>query len=185
MEVINRIDQLVVGFIDSNMRSPWMDKIIPVITSMGGFLIWFIIAVIFMFFKKYRKYGIAILITLAVCSILGDLIIKNIVRRIRPCNVYGDLIMLVAKPSTYSFPSGHSMKSFASAVIVSKANKKFAVPSFILAFATAFSRIYLYVHYFTDTVVGAILGIICALCINKIFVENTRFGGFFKKRYKF
>lgn len=174
LEFINRIDEIIITFIEKNMHCTWMDTIIPVITSLGGFIIWFIIAIIFMFFKRYRKYGIVILITVGVCALLGDVFIKHIVRRIRPCYVYENLNMLVQMPSTYSFPSGHSMKSFASAVIVSKADKKFMIPSFIVAFATAFSRVYLYVHYFSDVFVGSILGIICALCIHKLLIENIK-----------
>lgn len=175
------IDRSIITFIESNMHTSWLDKIFLIITSLGGFIIWFIIAIVFMFFKKYRKYGIIILITVCVCALLGDVFIKHIVRRIRPCNVYENLNMLVPIPSTYSFPSGHSMKSFASAVIVSKANKKFMIPSFLLAFLTAFSRAYLYVHYFTDVFAGSILGIICALFIHKILIENTKVSEFLEK----
>ena len=48
--------------------------------------------------------------------------------------------------------------------------KKLAWPSLVLAVLIAFSRMYLYVHYPTDILGGALVGILCGL-IGKWFIN--------------
>ncbi len=180
--IINAIDNSIISIIENSMHSYMLDNIMPVITHLGGILIWIVIAVIFILTKKYRKYGVVLLVTLGACIVLGDLCIKPIVKRIRPCNVYDALNLIISAPTGYSFPSGHSMRSFAAAVILLKANKKIGIPAFILAFLTAISRVYLYAHYFTDVFVGALLGILCALCIYKLLIENDKVNKFLENK---
>ena len=83
------------------------------------------------------------------------------------------LLMLVEKPSDFSFPSGHSMCSivfygfliyivnkFIKNVYIRKVINIFLV---LLMFLIPFSRLYLGVHFFTDVVAGVILGVVCLL----------------------
>ncbi len=63
---------------------------------------------------------------------------------------------------SFSFPSGHTSSSFAAAMAVTLAskNRKISVPAFILAALIGFSRIYVYVHFCTDVLAGAALGLV-------------------------
>lgn len=67
---------------------------------------------------------------------------------------------VVHMPTSWSFPSGHTSSSFAFATAVFANNKKWGIGAFILAAAIGFSRIYLGVHYFTDVLAGAVLGVV-------------------------
>lgn len=86
-------------------------------------------------------------------------LIKQIVKRPRPF-VQNISITPVYRPGGYSFPSGHSSSSFATATAVSMAYPKWYViaPAYLWAGATGYSRMYLGVHYPTDVATGAVLG---------------------------
>ena len=100
-------------------------------------------------------------IALLLCAIVGNLTLKPLVARIRPFNSK-PLIdgLLIKEPLDYSFPSGHTMCSFAPAVVLYYMNKKAGICAVILSTLIGFSRLYLYVHYPSDVASGAVIGII-------------------------
>ena len=77
-EYINLIDISILRFIREYFSSPLMDSIMIFITNLGdrGF-IWIIIGIILLISKKYRKIGLAMLIALAVTSLIGEVFIKG------------------------------------------------------------------------------------------------------------
>lgn len=168
------IDNGIIGVMQNNVQNSLFDKIMPFITAIGGLEIWLVIAFALICTKKYRKQGIVLIVSLGVCIVLGSLCIKPLVKRIRPCDAYDYLTLITSRPTGYSFPSGHSMRSFAAAMVLFMTNKKFGIPAFVLAFLTAFSRVYLYAHYFTDTFVGGILGMACAIVVYKVLIKNKQ-----------
>lgn len=85
--------------------------------------------------------------------------IKPIVARTRPYEVNSAVSLLISKPIDYSFPSGHTAISFTIvSVLYFFRMKKYWIITFVLACLIAFSRMYLYVHYPTDVLAGAIVG---------------------------
>lgn len=56
--------------------------------------------------------------------IINNLILKNLVARMRPYEIINGLIPLIRKPTDYSFPSGHTASSFA-AVLESVISQKY------------------------------------------------------------
>lgn len=96
---------------------------------------------------------------LACCAVIGNLILKNLVARSRPFFFNTAVDLLISVPTDYSFPSGHTMSSFTAAVILYHADKRLGIPALILAFLIAFSRLYLYVHFPSDVIAGALIGI--------------------------
>lgn len=160
LEAIQNVDQQILDFIQNNMRSEWLDKIMVFFSFLGnGGLIWIVLAVLLLGFRKYRKTGLTMGFALLIGLFVGNLILKNLVARARPCDVQPIVDMLIARPSDYSFPSGHTLSSFECAIVLFCNKKSWGVPALILASLIAFSRMYLYVHYPTDILSGLLIGI--------------------------
>lgn len=159
----------VLDFIQLNLRSPLLDKLMVIFTYLGsaGF-IWILIALILFVSNKSKKYGIAMMVSLLLCLIIGNITLKPIVDRIRPCDVNTAINLLIKHPTDASFPSGHTMSSFAAAVSLLYYDKKKGLLALILATIISFSRLYLYVHYPTDILAGIIIGIIIAIVSQKL-----------------
>lgn len=143
-----------------------LDGVLTFITHLGDAgIIWIVIAVLCLFFKKTRKTGICMGIALVMGLIIGNLILKNVIARERPytyelaCMTADKVKELISLPHDYSFPSGHTQASFAAATAIFMYSKKYGLFAYILAALIAFSRMYLYVHFPTDIIGGMLLGI--------------------------
>ncbi len=133
-------------------------------------MVWIVISIILICFKKTRYCGFAILLAMGIDTLITEFTLKNIICRVRPCN-YNDLKisidMLVSRPDSYGFPSNHSASAFAAAtaLLVTLKKKRWAILGYILATAIALSRLYVFVHFPSDVLVGAIVGSLIALLV--------------------
>lgn len=184
IETITQIDFSVLDFIQENLKCGFMDWLMVLLSRLGeGGIIWFAIAIPMLFFKKSRTCGVVMILSMGVTLLLGEFVLKNLVGRVRPCNVNTQIEMLINRPSSYSFPSGHTSSSFASATTIFQWNKKAGILALVLAFLVAFSRLYNYVHFPTDVIAGAVFGILASILVYYIFrkyqfdnkLENLRF----------
>lgn len=167
-EAIQSFDFAVLDGIQS-IRNEFLDFIMPLITWFGEYGIFFIlIGIIMLFFKKYRLCGIATLGSLLTGVLVGNVLLKHLVMRDRPCWINETVDMLIAVPHDYSFPSGHTTACFTAATVIFLHDKRLGIPAYIIAVAVAFSRMYLYVHFPTDIIAGMILGIGIAIGINAL-----------------
>ncbi|MFR1832308.1 MAG: phosphatase PAP2 family protein [Lachnospiraceae bacterium] len=149
-------------------RSPGLDEFMTAITFLGdGGWFWIALGAVLLAVPKTRKTGAAVLISLAVGFILGNLILKNAVARQRPCWLDQAVPLLIKSPTDYSFPSGHSLASFEGAVSIFLYHKKWGIAAVILAVLIACSRMYLFVHFPSDVLAGSLLGILIAVLVHK------------------
>lgn len=90
--------------------------------------------------------------------------------RKRPFVTYPDLITKKSEAGSPSFPSGHTSQAFATATSLSLAYPKWYViaPSLLWAGAVGYSRMELGVHYPSDVLVGALIGIGSSFLMYKI-----------------
>ncbi len=95
-------------------------------------------------------------------------VLKEAFDRPRPETADPSLVAAVATPSNPSFPSGHALTAFATAVVVSALHPRLRWPALALAALVALSRVYLGVHYALDVVAGAALGIAIGLVVVRV-----------------
>ena len=157
-----------------DLHTPLLDKIMLFFTKMGNIgLPWLAVAVILPFFKKTRPCGIAILLSLLLKEIIGNLALKNLIARERPCWIDPSVPLLISAPSSYSFPSGHTFDGFAASVSLFLYNKKAGIAAIIVAAAIAFSRMYLFVHFPTDVLASVVLGILVAVFVHRLVETHS------------
>ena len=130
-------------------------------------------------FKRTRKIGGTIILSIAIGFVISNVLLKNIVQRVRPFQANSQFELWWAGSnghyeSGYSFPSGHVTASMAFAMAVMlTTNKKYNWPIMFLPLIMASSRIYLMVHYFSDCfggfAVGFVSGILAYVILNWIY----------------
>ncbi len=170
--MITEIDFKILDAIQT-VANPVLDAFFVFVTHLGDKgIVWIAAAVIMLCFKKTRKCGIMLGAVLILGTLVGNIALKNIIARPRPFVQNPEMLkeLLIAAPHGYSCPSGHTLSSIGSAFVIFLNNKKTGIPALILAVLIAFSRMYLYVHFFTDILLGAALGVALAYLV--YFVVN-------------
>lgn len=176
MNAIYEFDYAVLNGIQS-IRCGFLDGFLSFITHLcdAGWM-WIALAVVFLCFKKTRKMGAVVAVALIIGLVTVNLGIKPLVGRVRPFanELYAALIAVrepLVSVHDASFPSGHTLASFEGAMGIFLFNKKWGAAALGLAVLIGFSRLYLYVHYFTDVLVGALLGVLYAVAA--YFIVNA------------
>ena len=165
------------------LHTPFLDKIMVFITRLGDAgIIWIMLSIVLLLIPKTRKSGAVMVVALVVDVLLCNIVLKNLVARTRPYDVNTGVHLLVAKLHDYSFPSGHTAAAFASVTALYLAGeKKLWKPVLVLACLIGISRLYLYVHYPTDVLGGALAGAISGYLgyrfIQAIFYRIKQEGG--------
>lgn len=168
MDIITQIDFTVLQFIQQNFRMPFTDFFFPLITAAGNYgFIWILIGCFLLLNKSTRPWGLRLLFALLLTTLTGEFTLKLLVKRLRPCNQLPIDSMLLPAPASFSCPSGHSAASFAAAYVIYRLNRRYGVAAYSLAFLIAFSRLFLYVHFPSDVILGALLGSFWAWAICK------------------
>lgn len=174
-EWIQNLDWTILHWIRDTLQCGVLDFLMPKITALGnGGAVWIVVAGALTISQKYRKYGIAMLAALSAGVLVGNVCLKHLIARSRPCWLE-NVPLLIANPTDYSFPSGHTLSSVIGATVLTRANRKFGLIAIPLAALIAASRLYLYVHFPSDVLAAAVLGIAIglAVCLAGNKVWNT------------
>lgn len=164
MDALNQFEIGILDFIQNTFSCKFLDWFFVAVTSLSDKgIFWILLAVVLLCFKKTRKIGACLGVALVLGEIFGNQILKNIFERPRPYTVNPDANVIINKLSSFSFPSGHSRCAVECAVAIFANNKKWGAAAIVLAVLTCFSRLYLYMHYPTDVLAGACLGVIDGL----------------------
>jgi undecaprenyl-diphosphatase len=168
-ENIQVTDFMILDWIQTHLRCGWLDWLMPKITMLGeAGILWIVIALLFLWRKPWRKCGLKLFVSLLICLVLGLVLLKNMIARPRPCWINTDIELLVSVPGDYSFPSGHTWSGISSALIILMDNRRRGIAAMIMAVVIAFSRLYLYVHFPSDVLAGAVFGVLMALLTEKV-----------------
>lgn len=163
IDTIQNFDASALMYIQDFIRLPFLNAIMVFFSTIGNLgLLWIALGLVLLFPKRTRRGGLDMLICLALAYIINDLVIKEIFARTRPYETIDELKTLVSPLSSYSFPSGHSVSSFASAMALTLAFGKKGAWAYIPASLIAFSRCYVGVHYPSDVLAGMLVGTLVA-----------------------
>ena len=157
---VNRITAFDSAFIFISHSAPIIVGCIPLAFIILGFI------------KKKKKIWVRGLMIAAPYLLAGLIlnIIKTLVERPRPFTSYS-FIQKLSNGGSSSFPSGHTSDAFSIAMIVSLffPKAKVVIPMFIWAVLVGYSRMDLGVHYPTDVLGGAIIGVGSSLFCHWLF----------------
>ena len=151
------------------IRTPFLDRIMALLSTLGNAgILWIVTGVVLCISKKYRRGGMQML-SAELLSFIGNLIIKTLVNRLRPCQIDETVSLIVMIPFDSSFPSGHTLNGITAAVTLIFVDKRIGIPALVLAILIAFSRMYNFMHFPTDVLAGALLGVVSAVFMNYVF----------------
>lgn len=185
-----QIEFQILDFIQDFLKTDFGDVVMPAITRLGNQgSIWILLTIILLLIPKTRNAGIIVAGALLLEFFLCNGILKPLVARTRPYDIRTDVLVIINKPKDFSFPSGHTGISFAAASALYFCAKRAGQEAFdfsgltwlwkiagVLALLIAFSRLYLYVHFPTDVLGGAVLGIFCGW-LSSLLIERVRIIG--------
>lgn len=171
----------ILDWIAAHCHSAWMDVLMPAVTRLGDSgVLWICLGLaLLLLSRNSRSTGFQVLVALLLSLLVCNLCLKNAVGRIRPCDLSAAVDLLIPRPGDPSFPSGHTSASFAAAVVLLLTKWRGRWVTLALAILIAFSRLYLYVHFPTDVLGGAIVGTLCgvlAVVLWRKGLARTAFG---------
>jgi membrane-associated phospholipid phosphatase len=165
---------------------PLADALAPYFTDLGNGWTTVALAVILLFFNYARALLMGIVY--AVTSISAQ-IIKHIFDAPRPKLYFQNqlahihFVKGVDMLSLYSFPSGHTVTAFSTALLVTYwcKNKLWGLPLLFVAITVGYSRMYLSEHFFEDVTAGSAIGVVITVFLirwlyNKQFLHSAKWG---------
>ena len=174
MDIILALDQSILEYIRAHFICGFFDFLMPLLSLIDAHgEVWILAAVVLMCRSKYRGTGARLAVALLTGYVICNLILKPCVARMRPFEINEAVNLIIARPADFSFPSGHTVSSFAAVPVLWKANKKLGAASLVLAVLIAFSRLYLYVHHPSDIAAGVLLGFAIGYFTSRIKLKKT------------
>ncbi len=162
IEFLHQIDIQILYFFNQTVSSPILDRFFSIITNVNNWFISYVILLFISFFKGGLKGKIAVLgviLLIIFTDQLGYQILKEMFHRPRPCIALANILTPLGCNGTWSFPSNHALNNFAAATFYYLLFPKLKWALFIPALLVSISRIYLGLHYPSDILGGAVIGI--------------------------
>ena len=151
------LELAILDWIQLHLRCGFLDWLMPFVSGLSNHgEVWILFAALLLLIR--RAYGLSAAGALALDLIACNMILKPLIGRIRPFAFRPELPLLVSPPGDASFPSGHTAAAFAVVFALRFSGSPLWRPALALAAVTAFSRLYLYVHWPTDVLGGILLG---------------------------
>lgn len=167
LETIKALDESLFLFLNAQHNS-FFDPVMWLFSTKlfwGPLYVWFL----YLLFKRYPKHYWTVLVAIVLMIVISDQLCnlsKDNIMRLRPSQEphLESMVHILNgyRGGMYGFYSGHSSNAFAVSLFIIMAvagKRKFLIPvALTFAILTAYSRVYLGVHYPGDIMVGAIIG---------------------------
>ncbi len=170
-DVLLEMDRTLFYFCNQGLRNWLFDALLPFVTDLNRKPLALVIVGILwiLLLTKGGRHGrIAALLlipTITLSDQLSSSILKFLIERARPCHELANVHLLVGCGSGYSFPSSHAVNSFAGAIVLAYFVPRWTWAFFSFAVLVAFSRVYVGVHYPSDVIGGAIIGLLIGAAV--------------------
>lgn len=167
-QFLHFFDLPVFNLINHTLSCQVLNFVMPLVSRLGGGELYFLVGFLLLFSKKRetKMLGIFLIAGLTISYyIVGFL--KVFTARPRPFIALTNVILLGPADKTPSFPSNHAVTAFMTAFLLASHFKKYIL-FYLLAAAVAFSRVYIGVHYPSDILAGAVVGIVIGWLLVKI-----------------
>jgi decaprenylphosphoryl-5-phosphoribose phosphatase len=160
---VKNADLAVLRAMRTRLHAPGTEEAMRILGKAGNNgAVWFVLNVVLAIADPSNRESWLICAALGPVAIGVNYAVKLLVRRPRP--VLEGLPPLGGAPSSLSFPSAHATSSFAVATAMTRVDGLGAL-AFLLALALALSRPYLGMHYPSDVLAGACLGVVIGLIV--------------------
>ncbi|MBB6275281.1 phosphatase PAP2 family protein [Porphyromonas circumdentaria] len=164
----------------NNFHTPFLDAFMYLISARWTWTAVVIALILWVFYKRSPKEAILFIIVAVLMHIVCDQMVSSFIKplfgRLRPAyhpytkeavmNVYKDLGW------GFSFVSGHAANFFAIALFtaLSFRDRWYTLIVFLLATLVAYSRVYLGVHFLSDIIPGAIIGLLLGYLFYRLYI---------------
>ena len=178
------LDFWLFHWVNQGLANDFFDVLMPYITNLNNnetFKLIVLPLLLFAWWFKQRKSAIKVFIALVLMAAIADSVsyrvIKSYIHRQRPNN--DDRIESILRvpygPQSPSFPSNHSVTGFALASTLAWFYPPYKLVYWGIAGVIAFSRVYVGVHFASDVIAGALLGLLLALLFRKLILQQLTF----------
>lgn len=176
IEWLNQIDtQMLLGI--NGCNNNFFDHFFTLFTNK---VTWYplYLFIVFIIIDKYKLKGFWIILFIVIAIVISDQLsglCKDMVQRLRPSHqplLTGKLNLPTGEGGSYGYFSGHATNSFALAVLLGllSRSRRLWAAFVIWAIFTAYSRIYVGVHYPFDVLTGAVVGSLIGLSVYKLLI---------------
>jgi undecaprenyl-diphosphatase len=158
--IIERRDHRVMRRMNRWRAPRWIRLWMLLATRMGDGWLWYGLGAMLLIYGGPQRFSaVGAAGAAAIAGILVFKTLKKLSQRPRPCQIEPHCWSRVLPPDQFSFPSGHTMSAFSIALVVSYFYPSLEGTLFFLALSIAVSRIVLGMHFLSDVLAGAVLGV--------------------------
>jgi len=181
-------DHKAFALVNDTIKCRALDKCLPILTHLGGAFFTCIFPILLISFgnAQGKTIGIHIAFTLLFSHLIVRAL-KGNVKRVRPYDYLEEVNTLGLFWDDFSFPSGHTTAIFSISMTLALHMPDYIKVFICIAMLIGISRIYIGVHYPSDVVVGAAIGVLSAIFVNRylmlIWISIFRFEMFWKQFY--